>query len=690
MKSIINRLIIFFILCSVFFITCSDINKDPEMGIFTISFDDETARMAPYPPHIPPGSINTDPDAPTLADLKFTVTFTRVGGSSLPPFEFEGNGLHQGSVPVGTYNITVDVHILPDDYLYARGAAVLNPVQITTGNNDLITIRLFYWGILMSMNGGPDINFNSLQDALDSIHITGLGNYEIKIGSNQELPPYTLNFPAGTSVTLRALTAPITVQLLADGNLFTVSSDNTLVLDSGITLRGRNDNTTSLVLVNGGGTLFMRSGSIITMNERVAAGFFGSGSGVIVDSTGVFTMDGGEITGNNGFVGGGVYVFGTFTMNGGTIFQNTASSAGGVRVEGVGASFVLDGGTISGNIASNGSGVDVMNGADFTMFSGTISGNIGLSDGSHGGAGVFVIDSNFVMNGGTISGNSTPNNSGGGVHISSGSFTMNNGNISGNDAFSGGGVIVGTNSVIGTPGTFTMIGGSINGNTTVGRGGGVHLIDNDSVFIMQGGIITGNTANQGGGIYVSQGNFNIESAAVISMNEASSGGGVFVNQGTLQMTGGSINENDVAFHGGGVYIQDGIFIMTGGNITENTAGHVGNAGEGGGVFIGAQLFHMQGGIISGNIVNYDGGGVLVLQSATFLKDDSGGIITGYTTDPINGNVVIDVSTGVIQNNRGHAVFAVNVTPYRRETTVIAGETFGWDGNTSSPIGFWEF
>jgi parallel beta-helix repeat protein/predicted outer membrane repeat protein len=77
---------------------------------------------------------------------------------------------------------------------------------------------------------------------------------------------------------------------------------------------------------------------------------------VYVDSSGTFTMSGGEISGNTAsYYGGGVYVSGTFTMSGGEISGNTASSTsgGGVYVYGT---FTMSGGEISGNTASGSGG----------------------------------------------------------------------------------------------------------------------------------------------------------------------------------------------------------------------------------------------------------------------------------------------------------------------------------------------
>jgi len=69
-----------------------------------------------------------------------------------------------------------------------------------------------------------------------------------------------------------------------------------------------------------------------------------------------FTMNGGKISGNTAFYGGGVHVnSGIFIMNGGEISGNTASSyGGGVYINGNNVSlFKKTGGTIYGNITGD-------------------------------------------------------------------------------------------------------------------------------------------------------------------------------------------------------------------------------------------------------------------------------------------------------------------------------------------------
>ena len=171
----------------------------------------------------------------------------------------------------------------------------------------------------------------------------------------------------------------------------------------------------------------MKGGSI---DGNIVSSASNYGGGVFVYGT--FTMENGIITKNSSEQGngGGVNIGsnGTFTMIDGTISDNDAgTTGGGVNLGAYGASgatMTLEGGTISGNTATmNGGGVGVSTG-DFTMSGGTIGGTK-LNTAKIGG-GVYVDgpNSNFIMTGGTISGN-TATQKGGGVYVSStGSFTL--------------------------------------------------------------------------------------------------------------------------------------------------------------------------------------------------------------------------------------------------------------------------
>ena len=185
----------------------------------------------------------------------------------------------------------------------------------------------------------------------------------------------------------------------------------------------------------------------------------------------------------------------------------------------------------------------------------------------------------FIMYGGTICNNNSTY--GGGVYIfSTGALEMFGGKISENEASYGGGVC-------GDGQKVTMKGGIISNNTSRENGGGVYLAR--GTFEMSGGTITKNTSKMlgGGGVYNAAGTFNMSGgAAIIDNTSTSSGGGVYNATGTFNMSGGEIKENKSDTKGGGVYNESNSsakIIMSGqAEISNNQA-----ASAGGGVFVSA-------------------------------------------------------------------------------------------------------
>ncbi|MCL2105476.1 MAG: InlB B-repeat-containing protein [Oscillospiraceae bacterium] len=118
------------------------------------------------------------------------------------------------------------------------------------------------------------------------------------------------------------------------------------------------------------------------------------------------------ITGNTaGVDGGGLWDYYKDTVvSGGTISGNRAGNHGG-GVEHAAYSFTLrDGAAVTGNTAAADGG-GIYNRGPLTMLDGDVSGN---EAGGHGG-GMYVRYDDFIMTGGSITGNSAPNGDGGGI-----------------------------------------------------------------------------------------------------------------------------------------------------------------------------------------------------------------------------------------------------------------------------------
>jgi hypothetical protein len=193
---------------------------------------------------------------------------------------------------------------------------------------------------------GTDINSKMRWLATNAQH---QGRYIIEIDKDENIIPTLLSYGSNyfITITLKGIGSNRIISLSTNGSMFIIDSFNTLILDENIELKGRSNNL-PLIRVDYHAHLIMNHRTKITGNSTSV-----DGGGVSV--TGTFTMNGGEISGNTAYGGGGVYVgsIGTFTMNDGEISGNTASYGGGgvfIRdFSGTGnPSFTKIGGTIFG------------------------------------------------------------------------------------------------------------------------------------------------------------------------------------------------------------------------------------------------------------------------------------------------------------------------------------------------------
>ena len=240
--------------------------------------------------------------------------------------------------------------------------------------------------------GGNFIGERTLGQAVEYVTGSARDGAQYTIVLNRDEKPGTLTLKSGGKQVRVTLTTSGGKHTVTGG--FSVGKGVVFTLETGVTLSGKDAQSSgSLVRIEGG----------------------------------EFIMNGGAISGNSG---NGVYVNGGgFTMNGGIISGNSGE---GVEVNG--DSFTMSGGEISGNSSG---GIYVWSGS-FTMSGGVISGNS-----ARYGGGVYVYEGGFTMSGGAINGNSAEKNGGGVCVVRNGSFTMNGGEIGGNTAGgSGGGIRV--------------------------------------------------------------------------------------------------------------------------------------------------------------------------------------------------------------------------------------------------------
>lgn len=343
-------------------------------------------------------------------------------------------------------------------------------------------------------------------------------------------------------------------------NLFVVEEGGELSLTGALTLGGWNN--TGSILVNHGKTTI--DGNVVIEKSTLE----GDNMGVIEDngSSAELVLENGTIQNHKirGALSASIRVTegASFTMNGGTIQDNIAntsssdSSSPAVLLLGA-STFTMNGGSICNNSGQCGTAVYLTASSNaakarFTMNSGTLSNNESRSytpKSTPTGAVFVKYSAEFVLNNGTITGNCAYGGAGGGVAVMDElpteehgtAFTMNGGTISNNTASgyrcSGGGIYSCSNYV-------SLLGGRIENNSAY-DGGGVYSEGNTDIYTtlhIENALITGNTADQGGGLWfcpTGDAKLYMQDGAVIYGNTAASAGDDFASPEVATGAGGN-------------------------------------------------------------------------------------------------------------------------------------------------------
>ncbi|MDD2994163.1 MAG: InlB B-repeat-containing protein, partial [Pygmaiobacter sp.] len=274
----------------------------------------------------------------------------------------------------GANTADVSAYFFSDNDAYAVQNGTDNIVQLVTAPSYQAA-----WGVAKADGSAPDswVSSGNLTDAVE----------------------YAKN--SGSSTTY--------IQLLSNVNTTSALGfglDRTVILDlNGRTIKSTAGSGASVLDVYSAITITDSSSNDVTAQGKITGASNAFNGAVCVGFGGLFTMNGGNITGNSGS-SAGVFVFnGNFVMNGGSISDNhSANTGGGVSVSNNG-NFTMNGGSITNNTAQYGGGV-AATGNSFTMTGGSITNNTAQC-----GGGVATGNS-FTMTGGSIT-NNTAENSGG-------------------------------------------------------------------------------------------------------------------------------------------------------------------------------------------------------------------------------------------------------------------------------------
>jgi len=239
------------------------------------------------------------------------------------------------------------------------------------------------------------------------------GVYVLEVNADENIESHSLSYSGRTNITitLRGVDPNRAISVSSDGQMFTVDSGVTLILDNNITLQGH------YTLIDVYGTLVMNSGVFITgyaQNESLIDD--GDRSITVTIPSPGGTTESLIVNGDDGEISSSI------PTPGGVDGKPGSLVVGGIVSVNNGGSFTMNGGNISGSIASHGGGVRV-SGGTFTMKGGEISGNTATSY----GGGVYLSRGTFTKTGGTITGYASNTVNGNVVKDSSGNVVSDRG-----------------------------------------------------------------------------------------------------------------------------------------------------------------------------------------------------------------------------------------------------------------------
>ena len=306
----------------------------------------------------------------------------------------------------------------------------------------------------------------------------------------------------------------------------------------------------------------------------------------------------------------------SYTNNTAYVYLTGNATIGGhLTVDGKTLYLCLNGKTLSSNGTAK---IQVENGGRLVLCDCQGGGTFkGATQSVWGGACIYLYTSTLDMFGGKLTGGKVTGKGGGGAIALDDQqciFNMYGGEISGNNGNNYGGAIFrkfNANMPNTTGGTFNMYGGTIKDNTA--KNGGAFFSTTGGTINMTGGTISGNKATQ-------------------SNNDAGGGAIYMRGNGKIDISGSAeITGNSSSLDGGAILMGWGEINISGSaKINSNTASRWGGA-----ICLRqdsnqSTTLNMRGGEISGNKANSEGGAVHVLdkQCQFFLYD---GKITGNTS-----------------------------------------------------------
>lgn len=318
--------------------------------------------------------------------------------------------------------------------------------------------------------------------------------------------------------------------------------------------------------------------------------------------------------------------------------------------------------TVEGGNSAEGT-VRVLQSSDLTLDGAVIrNGNNPSTTLGGGGLRIDAGSSATMINNGQIVNNTAVN--GGGVYVNGGTFTIDDtDDVENNNATDGGGIYATGNATV-----IVRNNGDVLSNTATSDGGGVHLTGDADLevydaFSFVGGGSEGNTASRGGGVFIDQGStgskVTIRDGGAVNSNSANFGAGVYLLNGELEVNAGGAVQGNTGGNGGGILAVNSsttVDLNPGAQVSGNTGG------VGAGIFMSSRtLLQANQAQIQNNASTSNGGGLFVSQAENHTISDS--ILSGNSA--VNG--------GGIYNNGSTISTLVNTTLSVNSATGSGGD-----------------
>src|SRR5262249_47822222 len=144
------------------------------------------------------------------------------------------------------------------------------------------------------------------------------------------------------------------------------------------------------------------------------------------------------------------------------------------------------------------------------------------------------------------------------------------------------------------------------------EGGGIFLVEGDTLNAVASTISNNHTPLEGGGIFAEDFVFvNLTNSSVTGNTADFFGGGIFgAGEAFVTMTGTTVSRNTAGFEGGGIFRVEGSTLnATASTIASNVVGSVEEAGDGGGIFADFSPVTLTSSRVSWNTAVGYGGGI---------------------------------------------------------------------------------